>query len=203
FRRMQDDEEELHRLLDEREHGVQDLAIQNLLRGEATAHIEDLFLAPYFLIAVVSIDSYRDYISRTNPETRKYHRYSLISQYDKLFPYDAITRCVYQGDGHFVLIINHEQELYANDGKVIAAILGVIKDKAIETLEHSVTIGVSSRSDSIVAVSDQFAEAAEAIKHRMVAGSGCILHWTEEMSRNKKYFYPANSEMRILNFIDN
>lgn len=203
FRRMQDEEEELQKLLDEREHGLQDLAIRNLLRGEVTAPIEEIFTAPHFLVAVVSIDGYREYISRNNPETRKYHRYSLISQYDKLFPYDAITRCAYHGGGHFVMVINHGQELYTDNGKIIAAILGVIRDKAKETLEHSVSIGVSSSSDSIHTVADRFAEAMEAIKLRMVAGSGCILHWKEDMAGKKKYIYPANSERKILNFIDN
>lgn len=203
FKRMRDEEEELQKLLDEREHGVRDLAIRNLLRGEVTETAEQIFTASHLLIAVVAIDGYRDYISRTNPETRNYHRYSLIAQYDKLFPYDAITRCVYHGDGQFVMIINHEPELNTNNGKIIDAILGIIRDKAKETLGHSVTIGVSCRADSLHSVSDRFTEALEAIKLRMVAGSGCILHWKEDMAKNKKYTYPANSESRILNFMDN
>ncbi|MBD3921774.1 helix-turn-helix domain-containing protein [Paenibacillus sp. PR3] len=203
FRRMQEDEEELHRLLDEKEHDVQKAAIQNLLRGEVTREIEDIFQAPYYLVVVASIDRYREYMNRTNPETRKYHRYALISQYDGLFPYDVITRCVYQGDGQFVMIINFNQELYADNGKVIAAILGIIKQQAVKTLEHSVTIGVSRCSDDIGTVPNQLAEAMEAIKQRMVAGSGCILHWKNEMAQSTKYIYPANREMRILNFIDN
>lgn len=203
FRRMQDEEEELQKLLDEREHGFRDLAIRNLLRGEVTPTAEEIFTAPHFLVAVVCIDGYRDYISRNNPETRKYHQYSLISLYDKLFPYDATTRCVYHGDGLFVMIINHGKELYTDDGKIIAAILGIIKDTAKDTLGHSVSIGVSSSSALIDNLANLFSQAMEAIKLRLVAGSGCILHWREDLAGNQKYVYPANSEKKILNFVDN
>ncbi|MHA2852418.1 AraC family transcriptional regulator [Paenibacillus lautus] len=203
FRRMQEEEEGLYKLLSIREQDAQSHAIHGLLRGEVTPQAEEIFPASHFLAAVVSIDGYRNYISRNNPETRSYHRYLLLSKCDHLFPKEVYARCVYHGDGHFVILINYRQEEDGNHRKGIHNALDMIRNTAAELLGHSVTIGVSSPADSIGMVSGLLAEALEAIKQRMIAGSGGITYWKEEEPRDKKYLYPANSERRILNFLGN
>ncbi|MCT1401353.1 helix-turn-helix domain-containing protein [Paenibacillus sp. p3-SID867] len=201
FRRMQEEEEGLYKLLSIREQGAQSHAIHSLLRGEVTPQAKEIFPDLHFLVAVVSIDGYRTYISLNNPETRSYHRYLLISKCDDLFPKDVHARCVYHGDGHFAILINYRQEEDDNYRLSIYAALDMMRNSAAELLEHSVTIGVSSPADSIRLISDRFAEAMEAIKQRMIAGNGGITCWKEEEGRDKKYIYPVNSERRILNFL--
>lgn len=201
FRRMQEEEEGLYKLLSIREQDAQSHAIHSLLRGEVTPQAEEIFPDLHFLVAVVSIDGYRTYISLNNPETRSYHRYLLISKCDDLFPKDVHARCVYHGDGHFAILINYRQEEDDNYRLSIYAALDMMRNSAAELLEHSVTIGVSSPADSIRLISDRFAEAMEAIKQRMIAGNGGITCWKEEEGRDKKYIYPVNSERRILNFL--
>ena len=134
------------------------------LRGEVTPQAEEIFPDLHFLVAVVSIDGYRTYISLNNPETRSYHRYLLISKCDDLFPKDVHARRVYHGDGHFAILINYRQEEDDNYRLSIYAALDMMRNSAAELLEHSVTIGVSSPADSIRLISDRFAEAMEAIK---------------------------------------
>ena len=151
-----------------------------------TPQAKEIFPDLLFLVAVVSIDGYRNYTSLNNPETRSYHRYLLISKCDDLFPKDVHAR-VYHGDGHFAILINYRQEEDDNYRLAIYAVLDMLRNSAAELLEHSVTIGVSSPADSIRLVSDRFAEAMEAIK-RMIAGNGGITCWKEEEGRDKNTF---------------
>lgn len=202
FRRMQEEEEGLYKLLRERERDTRSLALHNLLRGEVTTQIAEMFPEGYYLVAVVSIDRYRRYVSKTNPETRNYHRYLLISECESLFPDRVQARCIYHGDGCFAIVINYGHEELKRNFDGIKGALNDIRDKAAELLGHSVTIGVSSQAETSSIVSDRAVEAMEVIKHRMIEGSGGINYWRQEAQRSKKYIYPANSERRILNFLD-
>jgi len=202
FKRMQEEEEELYKLLHERVQDTRSLAIHNLLRGEVTEQIAEMFPEPYYQVAVVSIDRYRRYVSSANPETRSYHRYLLISKCDDLFPPGVHARSVYQGDGCFAIVINYGAEERERDCEGIRKTLLQIKNEALELLGHSVTIGVSSPADTSSVIDDKAAEAMEVIKHRMIEGFGRITYWEQDAERNIKYIYPADSERRILNFLD-
>ncbi len=202
FRRMQEEEDGLYKLLKERERDTRSLAIHRLLRGEATNRIEDMFPEPCFLVAVVSIDRNRQYVRKTNPETRTYHRYVLASHCESLFPDGTHARSVYQGDGCFVIVVNYGQDETERGLEGIKQALGAIRSATAEVLGHSVTIGVSGQTEEYASVPDRVAEAMEALKRRMVEGSGGIFFWKEEAERSRKYVYPANSERRIVNFLD-
>ncbi|TYP73350.1 helix-turn-helix domain-containing protein [Paenibacillus methanolicus] len=202
FKRMQEEEEGLYQLLKEREQDTRSLAIHNLLRGDLTKQIAELFPASCFRVAVVSIDRYRRYVSHANPETRNYHRYVLISQCDGLFPDTVGARCVYQGGGCFVIVLNYGEEDPEAVSAGIGDALAAIRDSAAELLGHTVTIGVSSQAEDSVRLSDLVVEAMEVIKHRMIAGGGGITYWGQQADRGKKYMYPTNSERRIVNFLD-
>jgi AraC-like DNA-binding protein/HAMP domain-containing protein len=202
FRRMQEEEEELYKLLKEREQDTRSLAIHNLLRGEVTKGTKELFPLPYSRAAVVSVDGYRRYVNETNPETRNYHRYVINSLCESLFPPSIHARSVYTGDGCFVVIINYgEEELEPNLENVTLA-LTALRDEAAALLGHSVTIGVSGEAESVDELTDKALEAMEAVKSRLIEGSGRIAFWKREADRGKKYMYPTNSERRILNFLD-
>jgi AraC-like DNA-binding protein len=203
FRRMQEEEDALQGLLHDREQSARSLAVHNLLRGELTPQAAVLFPARYFVVAVVSIDHYRRYVSMNNPEMRSYHRNLLISHCGSMFPDGVHTRCVYQGNGCFSMVMNYGQEEYAREGAGIEAALCDIRDKAEELLGLSVTIGVSSPTESSDSVAERVVEAMEGVKHRMIAGSGGIHYWREQEGREKRYIYPANSERRVLNFLEN
>ncbi|MFD1956855.1 helix-turn-helix domain-containing protein [Paenibacillus thailandensis] len=202
FKRMQEEEEGLYKLLQEREQDTRSLAIHQLLRGEVAKPIEEMFPERYYVVAVVSIDRYRRYVSHTNPETRSYHRYILVSKCESLFPEGIYARCVYQGEGCFVIVINYGEDGLEPSGDRITSALVSIRDNAAELCGHSVTIGVSGRTELSSLLPDRVAEAMEVIKHRMIGGSGGITFWREDAGGSNKYLYPANSERRILNFLD-
>ncbi len=206
FGRMQEEGEGLRELLKERERDTRSLAVHNLLKGEVTGQTAVTFPKPYYRIAAVSIDRYRRYVSKNNPEARSYHRYLLLSQCETLFPPEIIARCVYLGEGAFAIVINYGKEVAEAETEGVHE--GVrdafvrIRDGLLELLGHSVTIGVSGRTDSVIEVSERMAEAGEAIKRRMTKGVGCIFYDAQEPEGNKKYIYPANGERRIVNFLD-
>jgi AraC-like DNA-binding protein len=202
FRRMQEEEEGLTRLLKEREQDTRTLAIHRLLQGEVTEQAEELFPNRNYMAAIISIDRYRRYVSHTNPETRQYHRYVLVPQCNNRFPGGIHARTVYQGEGCFAIIINYGDEEAENELQSIHAALASIRDTAAELLAHSVTIGVSRPTDSSDRIPDRVVEAMEVTKHRMIGGSGGITYWKQEAEQSGKYIYPANSERRILNFLD-
>jgi AraC-like DNA-binding protein len=202
FRRMQQEEEALHGLLYVREKDACNLAVHNLLRGELTPQAAKMFPSRYFLVAIISIDRYRQYVSSNSSETRNHHRHQLISYCDSLFPEEIHTRCVYQRDNCFAVVINYGVAEYEYEGNVLDASLSDIRDKAAELLAQTVTIGVSSATESSDRVAECVVEAMEGVKHRMIAGNGGIHYWKEQEGCEKRYIYPANSERRIINFLD-
>ncbi|NIK67062.1 AraC family transcriptional regulator [Paenibacillus sp. BK720] len=202
FRRMQEEEESLHTLLQEREQDTRSLSIHQLLRGEVKKQIAEMFPGPYYTVAVISIDRYRRYASKNNPETRSFHRYLLLTKCESLFPDGLHARGIYQGEGCFAFVINYGQEEAENGLQGIKATLVQIRDTALDLLGHSVTTGVSGRTEFSESIPERVAEATDAIKQRMIKGSGCIFYWKPEEDRGKKYMYPANSERRIVNFLE-
>lgn len=202
FQRMQEEEEALHGLLHVREKDARSLAVHNLLRGELTPQAAAMFPARYFLVAVISIDRYRVYVNRQNPEARIEQRQQLITQCEGVFPGEVHTRCVYQGNSCFAIVMNYGRREYESESTGLDAALSEIRNKAAEILGQTVTIGVSSTTESSDRVADCAIEAMEGIKHRMIAGGGGIHYWKEPGGYEKRYIYPANSERRILNFLD-
>lgn len=201
FKRMQEEEEQLYKLLQEREQDVRSLAVHRLLRGEEVQPATELFPEPYSLVGVLSIDRYRSYADMTNPETRSYHRYLIVTHGETLFPPGVVARCVYQGEGCFAVVINFGQEEVDRDYEGIKSALEALSQYAGDLLGHTVTVGVSSRTEKNAGLQDRAAEAMEVIKQRMVDGGGGISFWSEEEERGKPYLYPVDSERRILNFL--
>ncbi|THF82656.1 AraC family transcriptional regulator [Cohnella fermenti] len=202
FKRMQEEEEALNRLLHAREKDARSLAVHQLLRNEWSASIDEIFPSACFVVAVLSIDRYRTFVSNNSPETRSYHRYQVMTECEAAFPENMQTQCVYHGEGCFALVINYEQVELGDPDGVIHDRLVKLRDNVSELLGNTVTIGVSRPTEDRDLVSNGLVEAMEAIKHRMISGSGEIAYWQEEDGREGKYIYPVTSERRILNYLD-
>lgn len=200
FKRLQEEEESLFRLLQEREQDTRSLALHRLMHGEVPVRITEIFPEPYYRIAVVSIDQYRRYAGKTNLETRGYHRYLLITKYESLFPENMLVRCVYHNEGCIAIVLN-----FGPDGQgnvLIHPALEAVREQTAELLGHSVTIGVSSLADAPEMIPQRLFEAMEVIKRRMIKGAGSIMYWEDEAENSRKYMDTASSERRILNFLD-
>lgn len=202
FKRMQEEEQQLYKLLREREQDARSLAVHRLLRGEEAQQAAEMFPETYYRVVVISIDRYRNYVAATNRDTRSYHRYLLITHCETLFPPGIMARCVYQGEGCFAVVINFGLEEADRGYEGIRVALEALSRYAGELLGHSVTVGVSSRAESSSDLQDRAAEAMEVIKQRMIDGGGGISFWSEEDERGKHYLYPVDNERRILNFLE-
>ncbi|WP_244268302.1 AraC family transcriptional regulator [Paenibacillus barengoltzii] len=203
FQRMQEEEEQLYKLLQEREQDARSLTVHRLLRGEEVQSVEEIFPEANYLVAVLSIDRYRSYVDATNPETRSYHRYLIVTHSENVFPPGISARCVYQGEGCFAVVVNFGEGEADCGYEGIKEALGTLRQYAGKLLGHTVTVGVSSRTESCSELQDHAAEAMEVIKQRMVNGGGGISFWSEEdeRGRGKHYLYPVDSERRILNYL--
>lgn len=202
FKRLQEEEENLFQLLQEREQETHSLAIHRLLRGEVPARLLEVFPEPYFQIVIVSIDQYRRYAGKTNLETRSYHQYLLITKYESILPEGVIARCVYHNDGCIAIVMNFTLENHVRNAELLHQAFETIREQTLELLGHSVTIGVSDLAEAPEMISQRLFEAKEVIKHRMIKGAGSILYWKNEEENSRKYIDSANSERRILNFLD-
>ncbi|MEI2396112.1 MULTISPECIES: helix-turn-helix domain-containing protein [Paenibacillus] len=202
FKRMQEEEEGLFQLLQEREQDTRSFAVHRLLRGEIPPRITEIFPELYYRIAVVSIDQYRVYVGNTNLETRSYHGYLLNAKYESLFPEGVLARSVYHSDGCIVIVINFAPGGDEQSCDRIHQALDRIREESLELLGHSVTIGVSGLADAPERVAQRLFEAMELIKQRMIKGAGSVMYWQDEEENSRKYMDSESSERRILNFLD-
>ncbi|KHL92716.1 AraC family transcriptional regulator [Paenibacillus sp. IHB B 3415] len=202
FKRMQEEEESLFQLLQEREQDTRSLAVHRLLRGEIPPRITEAFPEVCYRVVVVSIDQYRRYVGNTNVETRSYHRYLLNAKYESFFPEGILARSVYHNDGCIVIVLNFAPDESGEKEGLIRQALEQIRDQSLELLEHSVTIGVSDLADAPERVALRLFEAMEVIKRRMINGAGSIMYWHDEEEGSRKYLDSESSERRILNFLD-
>ncbi|GFR38040.1 hypothetical protein PRECH8_13360 [Insulibacter thermoxylanivorax] len=202
FKRMQEEEAALQKLLEKREQDARNLAVQRLLRGEPAESISEIFPETIFRLAVLSIDRYRDYVKKNNRETRSYNRYLFMQWCHEQFPDDMRLQVVYMGDGYFAFVMNGERLSEESIHDTLEALFLRIRDKGQELFAHTVTISISDYTENCSTIPDLLAEAMELIKLRMIKGGGCITFWREEAEGSHKYIYPANSERRILNYLD-
>ncbi|WP_150273150.1 AraC family transcriptional regulator [Paenibacillus tepidiphilus] len=202
FKRMQEEEEGLFQLLQEREQDTRSFAVHRLLRGEIPPRLAEMFPEMYYRVVVVSIDQYRRYVGNTNVETRSYHRYLLNTKYESLFPEGIIAHSVYHTDGCMVIVLNFVQEEQEDKHELIHQALEKIRDESYALLEHTVTIGVSDVADAPEMVAERLFEAMELIKQRIINGAGSIMYWRDEEEHSRKYIDTESNERRILNFLD-
>lgn len=202
FQRMQDEEEELHRLLGEREKDAKVIAVQHLIRGEVTDQVKMLFNKPHFLVVLFSIDAYRKYSTRNSREARSFHRFKWITEVDQLAIENVNSKCIYQGDGYYALILNAEDEKYVENSDELKTTLAMLQEKAVEIFQQSVSISVSASSSSLSDVNAQYLSAFEGMKRRLLQGNGRIYYWLGTIRDEQKNFYSASSEKRVLSAID-
>ncbi|WP_151732820.1 AraC family transcriptional regulator [Paenibacillus tengchongensis] len=202
FKRMQEEEEGLFQLLQEREQDTRSFAVHRLLRGELPPRLAEVFPEAYYKVVVVSIDQYRRYVGNTNVETRSYHRYLLNTKYESLFPEGIVAHSVYHTDGCMVIVLNFAQDEQEDKHELIHRALEMIGDESSALLGHTVTVGVSDVADAPEMVAERLFEAMELIKQRIINGAGSIMYWQDEEEHSHKYIDTESNERRILNFLD-
>lgn len=198
FQTMQEKEDELNELIQLREQDSRKLAIHHILRGDVTEDVSNLFPHPNFIVAIVAIDQFSNYLIQYNQETRNYHRYLFNLHFDQSLANGIVSHSVYQGEGQFSIIFNlKDDSIPAFEKNIIK-----VKQRVEEFLQQSVTVGVSRSTQSTHALQTRVAEAREMVKCRMVKGNGHTFYSEKYPMNHEKYTYPADVERKIINFLN-
>ena len=201
FAQIKQKEQELQQALSNREKDATLLAIRSALSGDISGDQEltllrQIFPNPAFVVAVAALDNYHAYRSRSSPEAA-YHRYIFLNAVESLGTASVRVRGAPYGEGQMAIICNAAQ------GENIEAILETLREKAASIFGTTVTIGLSAPCSDIRDIHTRALLAAEAVLSRMTRGNNGV-YPSESLKREKLgFFYPQNSESKILNALDN
>lgn len=207
FSKIRTQEDNLHKLLKDREEETKNLALHNLLIGENAneAEMEEvrkLFPYNHYIVALASIDNLKSYLGETNHDIRSYHRYLMFDKIEQSFPEGYCVSCVRYIGGMFAIIINMKEYDHSKVPRTVGNILTIIKNEASQVMGYTITLGVSAVHNDYDGIKDCTIEATEAVKNRLVEGRNSIIFWKSKNIENKKYHYSYNSEKKILNYLN-
>jgi len=207
FAQIQQQEDNLHKLLKAREEETKSLALHNLMQGELTnetelEEVKKLFTYNHYMVALASIDNMNSYLHETNHDIRSYHRYVLFEKIENSFPEGYNVSCVRYIGGMIGIIINMKEYDHSKVPRTVGNILTIVKNEASQVMGYTVTIGVSAVHNDYEGIKDCTIEASEAVKNRLVEGRNSIIFYKSRNSENRKYHYSYNSEKKILNYLN-
>jgi AraC-like DNA-binding protein len=206
FARIEHQEKELRELLGEREKDAVLLAIRRLLSEDHLGRqeeeiLEQVFPHKLFKAAVAAPDSYEDYRRRTTPEQRAYHRYLFVARAEQAAAPPLVIRGDHLYEAQIALIINFPEERIGRR-EVITSLLGELQKEAPGIFGATLSFGLSETGFDPGEVRGCVRQAAGAAQMRMLRGAGSIIPWEAGQETRKRFFYPRNSEGRILNYLD-
>ncbi|MFA9377070.1 MAG: AraC family transcriptional regulator [Lachnotalea sp.] len=207
FLKIRTEEDNLHKLLKDREEETRNLALHNLLIGENAnetemEEVKKLFPYNHYIVALASIDNMKSYLNETNHDVRTYHRYLLSDQIEQNFPDGYNVCCIRHVGGTLAIIINMKEYDHSKVPRTVGNILTIIKNEASEIMGYTISIGVSAVHNNYDGIKDCTFEAAEAVRSRLVEGRNSIIFWKARSNENKRYHYSYNSEKKILNYLN-
>jgi AraC-like DNA-binding protein len=203
FTKIGHKEKELRDLLNEREKDAALLAIRNLLSDDPltpqeTGILEQVLPHKYFRVAVAALDNYEEYRRRTTTEQRAYHRFIFISGAEKSAVSPLILRGVHLFEAQIALVINVNEKIETAE---LMPFLKTLQGTAKPVFGTTLTIGLGETGYAMNGVYQCAVQASEAVTMRMLSGSNSIIPWTYNEGR-KRFFYPQNSEVKILNYLN-
>ncbi|GHV02641.1 hypothetical protein FACS189485_03640 [Spirochaetia bacterium] len=214
FGQIEQREGELLQLLNEREKDEALLAVRDMLSGDLPGldtqkqkFLRTIFPHHLFMAAVIALDNYPSYRRRSNTELRAYHRYLYLITIEALSSASLIVRGGRFNEDQIALVINISSgggtpgEFPARQEK-ISSILKVLQERGEAIFGTTLTIGVSAEAPGLEGVYNCALQASHAVRMRIIAGPNRILYWQRINRERKGFFYPKNSETRILNYID-
>lgn len=206
FREIQEQEDSLYKMLHDREKDSKGLIVRKLLNGEIDQdderEIKQVFPYSKYMVCIIAIDRNTKYREQMNAETRSYHRYILNTLCEEVFQDGIKAECTRMSPGKQAVIINGDHFDKSEICKKITLGMEDIRKRCKEIFGHTVTIGVSCFHEGYPNIKDCVFEASEAIKMRLLKGGNCVISYKVPESDMKKYFYPYNSEKKILNYIN-
>jgi AraC-like DNA-binding protein len=155
---------------------------------------------PVFIVAVIAVDRYSEYSKKTNMDFRAYNRLMLLSRAREILPDGWRLHGARYAPGQTAMIVNMDQYGAANKS-ALHEFLQKTQQASLELLGYSATIGVSHAGHDCRGVSELAAQASGAVARRITKGGSAIIYAGELSQASRKYYYPADSERRILSHL--
>jgi AraC-like DNA-binding protein len=204
FSQVQSQERELVSMMLDIERDALSLITRAILSGDSVrpkdvGMLEKECPNPVFVVAVIAVDGYRDYSQKTSMDFRAYNRLMLLSRAKELLPEGLGWRLhgARYGPGQTAAIVNMDS-YSAESQAALHELLRRTQQIALELLGHSVTVGVSHAGHDCRGVGELAAQAAGAVARRITKGGSAVIYAGEQAQAPRKYFYPADSEKRLL-----
>lgn len=206
FNKIQNQTDDLHKLLKDREAETKNQALTNLLFGENNTEaeieeIEKLFKYNHYMVALVSVDNSKHYLDETSHDLRSYHRYVLSEKAQEIFKDGYIAGCARYSRGMLAIIINIKEYDQTKVPRNVGNTLSILRNEALKVMGYTTTIGVSAVHNGLNGIRECVPEAEEALKRRLIEGRNSIIFWHAVNRENYKYYYSYDSEKKILNYL--
>ncbi len=205
FEKMQREGKQVHEILEKRNSEAQRLHIRELLMGTHTAEVkpenlQKVFPYDHFMVLLVSVDNGSEFRRKYSSDDRAYFFHQMESLFMGLQEEDVMAvQAIRLRSSSCAVILN--MRIY--DRKKFIVFLeqrtSEIRREILKMFPHTVTIGISDVHAGMSGVKECLTEAEDAIKHRIVAGKNRNICWKQEFSNAKSFYYPYDSEKRIVN----
>lgn len=197
FASINSEQKKMKEQLIQRQEESKELYLLSLIKGtyEKNTDKEELNF-PYsnFRVAILSLDgNLLDFSS----EQKYYFKLSIIKYVEEEFSQIYKSYAVIYDDTSVAAIINFHNE--SETCKDLISKFEAIKAKVKENIGMSISVGLGEKYSSVNLIKSSASEAAAAIERRIIRGNGSIIPWSPEIVLTGKFYYPYDTEKRILN----
>ena len=216
FDQIAEQENALAELLRQRETGWMEKSLLDLIKGSADPEelpeaLSDPALFPYpsFRIALAVVDRQQLFNNRYTPEQRQILRKLARERCEETATTDRVIRAVLLDEEKLAIVINEacaEDNTSEGDRRnaeqdPLLSVLRSVQDGLLEIFGSSVSIGVSGAQEGLASLHAAFLEAEDALRGKLLAGHGALLHPQDPQDAKTRYHYPFDREKHLLNHL--
>ena len=201
YKKMSDQQRLMRTYLEAGKNKLNNLFLTNLLKGNAENYgsedIPEEIKFPYdgFVAAMVAIDSD---ISEYSSEKKNYFWFTIMKSSSEYLNKMYVCYPVMYDEDIVGVIVNMPLKC-EEPNKSITSIFRDVMQSVNTELGISVSVGIGILYDSVQMVPTSAIEAEKALGRRLLTGKSSINVWNPNVKNLMKFYYPYDSEERILN----
>jgi YesN/AraC family two-component response regulator len=199
-------EDTLSNALEKNKQTLKNKYLTDLLKGDIEDANQDKqeeadFPYKYFICVLIAIDRYDVFCEKYPHDQQYYMKLMILKACDEVSNASfKITGVLYEKN-KIAVIINSENYDPESTYEDLQMAFITLQNEAAKVMSNSLTIGIGKCYDNMNNISLSFFEAQQAIKNRMLKGSGSIILYEDSSDEDSKYYYPYHIEKHILNFL--
>lgn len=149
---------------------------------------------PYFIM-LFTIDKFKEFCSNHNSNDRSLIKFAIANIATEVFSASFACESIDINDSHVLILCNVSHPAFSEPSGSLDEMIKKIQSHVLKYYKTSLSVGVSSRSDSLNEASYLYDEALDASNYRLIYGHHCIVH-AEKLKGlvEKQYTYPAEKE---------